>query len=222
MLRFLDAGTLSVKALLKVIVAVVVVVTLGVMFVRSVRSTSAEPFSIPRAHLDGWTLGVAPPGDPLGAFLTLTPKPELMPPLSRELFSRMGESLHYPTAAMPVILRSEFDGAIAGKVTPDALLDLARQAGLESATIQPRCMARRRDSAPGVVRGIYFLVFDLPQFGQFREQIAERIRAAGGNSLFEPAALSPVVVAANLDADTARWLPLRVGEADCFAPIVIG
>jgi hypothetical protein len=82
-------------------------------------------------------------------------------------------------------------------------------------------MARRRDSAPGVLRGIYFLVFDLPQFSQFREQVAQRIRAKGGNSVFEPAALSPVVVAANLDGDTARWLPLRAVESDCFAPVVV-
>ncbi len=210
-----------VKTLLKVLVALVAVAVLGLLFVRSVRSTSAEPFSIPRAHLTGWTLGLAPSGNQLGALLTLTPNTALMPPLSRELFSRMGESLHYPTAAMPVVLRGEFDRAIAGRVTPDALLDLARQAGLESATIEPRCMARRRDSVPGVVRGGYFLVFDVPQFGQFREQVAERIRAGGANSLFDPGALSAVVFAANLDGDTARWLPLRVAESDCFAPVVL-
>ena len=210
-----------VKTLLKVLVALVAIAALGLLFVRSVRSTSAEPFSIPRAHLAGWTLELAPPDDPLGALLTLTSNTQLMPPLSRELFARMGESLHYPRGAMPVVLRGEFDSAIAGRVTPDALLELARQSGLESPGIQPQCMARRRDSAPGVVRGIYFLVFDLPQFGQFREQVAKRIGGGGANSLFDPAALSPVVVAANLDADTARWLPLRATESDCFAPIVI-
>jgi Na+-translocating ferredoxin:NAD+ oxidoreductase RnfD subunit len=210
-----------VKTLIKVLAALVAVAALGLLFVRSVRSTSAEPFSIPRANLNGWTLALAPADDPLGALLTLRPDPALMPPLSRELFARMGESLHYPTAAMPVVLRAEFDRAIAGTMTPDALLDLARQAGLDAATIHPECMARRRDSAPGVVRGIYFLVFDVPQFAQFREQLAMRIGGGGANSVFDPAALSPVVVAANLDGDTARWLPLRATQSDCFAPIVI-
>ena len=176
------------KTLLKVLVALVAAAALGLMFVRSVRSTSAEPFSIPQAHLTGWTLALAPPGDPLGALLTLTPDPRLMPPLSRELFARMGESLHYPQAAMPLVLRGEFDRAIAGSVTPDALLELARQSGLEPPSIHPHCMGRRRDSAPGVVRGIYFLVFDLPQFRQFREQVAKRIGGGGANSLFDPAA----------------------------------
>ena len=210
-----------VKTLIKTLVALVALAALGLLFVRSVRSTSAEPFSIARANLSGWTLALAPPDDPLGAVLTLRPNTALMPPLSRELFARMGESLHYPPAAMPVVLRAEFDRAVAGTMTLDALFDLARQARLEAATIQPQCMARRRDSAPGVVRGIYFLVFDMPQFRQFREQVAKRIGDAGANSLFDPAALSPVVIAANLDGDTARWLPVRATDSDCFAPIVI-
>ena len=77
-----------------------------------------------------------------------------MPPLSRELFARMGESLHYPHAAMPVMLRGEFDSAIAGRLTPDALLDLARQAGLESATI-----SRSAWRAGATARPALFAVF---------------------------------------------------------------
>lgn len=210
------------KTLLKVTFALVAIGVLGWLFVRSARSTSAEPFTVPRAHLGGWTLSLAPAGDPLGALISLTPRPELLPPLSRELFSRMGESLHYPPGAMPLVLRSEFDRAIQGVMTPDALLDLARNAGLESVTFQARCMARRRESSPGVIRGVYFLVFDLPQFAQFREQLAQRIQATGGSSaLFDPAALSPVVIAADLDGNTAHWMPLRVVETDCFAPITV-
>ncbi len=209
------------KTLLKLMVALLAVAVLGILFVRSVRSTGAEPFTIPRAHLAGWTLALSPAGDPLGSLIAMTPRPEMLPPLSRELFSRMGESLHYPQAAMPLVLRAEFDRAIAGVIMPEAILGLARQAGLESATILPRCMARRSDSAPGVLRGVFFLVFDLPQFGQFRELVAESLRGAGGASLFDPAALSPVVIAADLDGSAARWLPLRVAESDCFAPIVV-
>jgi hypothetical protein len=208
------------KTLLKILLALAAVGVLGVLFVRSVRSTGAEPFTIPRAHLAGWTLSLSPPNDPLGSLLSITPMPDLMPPLSRALFSRMGESLHYPPPAMPVVLRGEFDRAIAGVMTPEALLELAKEVGLGAAVFQPRCMARRRDSAPGVVRGIFFLVFDLPQFGHFREQVAERLRGSG-HSLFDPAALSPIVIAADLDGSTARWLPLRVAHTDCFAPIVV-
>jgi hypothetical protein len=209
------------KTLLKVTIALVVMGALGVLFVRSAQSTRAAPFTIAREDLTGWTLKLAPAGDPLGSLLAITPKTTLLGPLSNELFARMGQSLHYPPAAMPVVLRGEFDRALAGALTPEALLDAARQAGLESATFQPRCMAQRRSSSPGLVQGIYFLLFDVPAFTQFREQVAQLLRASGRNaSLLDPAALSPVLIAAGLDAGFNRWLPLRADpETDCFAPV---
>jgi hypothetical protein len=211
------------KTLLKVIIALVAVAVFAVLVVRSARNTLAQPFTIARQHLTEWTLALTPDDDALDSLLSLTPKAEMMPPIGRELFVRMGESLHYPPPAMPVVLRSEFQRAIAGVLTPEALLDAAREAGLESATFQPRCMARRRISAPGVLRGVYFLLFDLPQFAQFREQIAQRLRAAGGDaSLFDPAALSPVLIAAALDGRVSGWLPLLADpDVDCFAPVVV-
>jgi hypothetical protein len=211
------------KILLKAMIAIVAVAVLAVLFVRSVRSTGAQPFTIERPHLAGWTLALAPDDDQLGSVLSITPQSELMPPLTRALFSRMGESLHYPPHAIPLVLRTEFQRAIAGVLTPAALLDAAREAGLESATFQPRCMAERRISAPGVVRGVYFLLFDLPEFTRFRVQVAQLLRAAGGDaSLFDPAALSPVLIAADLDGRFSSWLPLRADpEVDCFAPVVV-
>jgi hypothetical protein len=211
------------KTLLKVMIALVAVAVLALLFVRSAQSARSEPFTIARQHLAGWTLTLVPDADPLGSSLSITPKAELMPPLARDLFVRMGESLHYPPAAMPVVLRTEFQRAIAGVLTPEALLAAARDAGLEAATFQPRCMARHRISAPGVIRGVYFLLFDLPQFTQFREQVAQRLRAAGRDvSLFDPMALSPVVVAADLDGHFSGWMPLRANpDVDCFAAIVV-
>ena len=212
------------KILLKVTIGLVAVAVLAVLFVRSAQSTDAQPFAIARQHLEGWRLIVAPDGDPLGSLLSLAPKTELLPPLTTALFARMGESLHYGPPAMPVVLHSEFQRAMAGVLTTQGLLDAAREAGLESATFQPRCMARRRISQPGVVRGVYFLLFDLPPFTRFREQIAQRSGAAGRDaSLFEPAALSPVLIVADIDGSFSRWLPLRADpEVDCFAPVVVG
>ena len=211
------------KTLLKVMIALLAVAVLAVLFVRSARSTVAQPFTIARQHLAGWTLTLAPDADPLGSSLSIVPNAALMRPLANDLFTRMGESLHYPPAAMPVVLRREFQRAMAGVLTPEALLDAARAAGLESATFQPRCMARRRISAPGVLKGVYFLLFDLPQFTRFREQLAQRLRSAGRDaSLFDPTALSPVLIAADLDGSFSGWMPLRADpQADCFAPIVV-
>jgi hypothetical protein len=211
------------KTLLKVMIALVAVTGLAVLFVRSARSTGAEPFTVARQHLTGWKLALAPDADPLGSVLSITPQAGLMPPLSRALFARMGESLHYPPAAIPVVLRSEFQRAMIGVLAPEEMLAAAREAGLETGTFQPRCMARQRVSGPGVVRGVYFVLFDLPQFTAFRAQIAQRLRTAGRDaSLFEPTALSPVLLAADLDGNFSSWLPLRSDpDADCFAPVVV-
>ena len=211
------------KILLKVMVAIVAVAVLGVLLVRSIRSTGAQPFTVERQHLAGWTLALAPDTDPLGSVLSITPQRELMPPLTRTLFARMGETLYYPPPAIPLVLRSEFQRAMASVLTPAELLDAAREAGLESATFQPRCMAQRRISAPGGERSVYFLLFDLPEFTRFRALVAQRLQAAGGDvSLFDPAALSPVLLAAALDGRFSSWLPLRADPgADCVAPVVV-
>jgi hypothetical protein len=211
------------KILLKVMIAIVAVALLVVLLVRSIRSTAAQPFTIERQHLAGWTLTLVPEADQLGSVLSITPQTELMPPLTRALFARMGESLYYPPPAIPLVLRSEFQRAMAGVLTPAALVDTAREAGLESATFQPRCMAERRISSPGAVRGVYFLLFDLPEFTRFRALVAQRLQAEGGDaSLFDPAALSPVLMAADLDRRFSSWLPLRANaETDCFAPVVV-
>ena len=211
------------KVLLKVAIALVAVGVFAVLIVRSARSTRAEPFTIERQDLTGWALTLTPDAGRLGSLLSFAAPVEFLPPLSRELFARMGESLHYPPAAIPVVLRSEFERAMAGALTPEALLTAAREAGLESAMFQPRCMARRRISEPGGVRGVYFLLFDFPLFIQFREQVSQRLRAAGRDaSLFDPAALSPVLIAADLDGSFSRWLPLRADpEVDCFAPVAV-
>jgi hypothetical protein len=211
------------KTLLKVLIALVGLVVLGVLFIRSVRSTGAQPFILDREHLPGWTLTLAPAADPLGSLLSIVPQAELMAPLSRDLFARLGETLHYPPPAIPVVLRSEFERALAGVATPEGLLDAARQAGLESATFRPRCMARQRVSAPGLRRAVYFVSFDLPEFSSFREQVAQKLRGAGRQSpVFDPSALSPVLIAASLDGNFSSWLPLRADPGvDCFAPVVV-
>src|SRR5688572_20093506 len=161
------------KTLFKVMIALVAVGVLAVLFVRSARNAGAQPFTIEQQDLTGWTLTLAPDVDDLDSMLSLSPKATFLPPLSRQLFARMGESLHYPMAAMPIVLRREFERAMAGTLTPEALLNAAREAGLETATLQPRCMARRRISAPGLVQEVFFLVFELPAFSQFRDQVAQ-------------------------------------------------
>ena len=212
------------SAFTRVVVGVVALGALAVLFLRSAQSAREAPFVVDRTSVTPWTLVLEPKPDSVGSWLALRPPPQLAPPLGRQIFARSGESVRYPNPpVLPLLLRSELDRALAGTLPPDAVMNLARAAALESATFEPRCMGHRRVSEPGETRGVYFILFDAPAFVQFRQQVSEALRDAGGNaSLFDPAALSPVVLVAAIDDDFGRWMPLRADpEADCLAPIEI-
>ena len=211
-------------AFIRVIVGLAAVGVLAVLFVRSAQDARETPFIVAREDLAPWSLVLGPDNDALGSWLALRPPQPLAPPLGRQVFTRGGESVRYPNpASLPLLLRSEFDRALAGVLTPDMVMNLARWAGLELATFEPVCMAYRRVSEPGATRGIYFVLFDAPAFDQFRQQVAEALRRArGGASQFDPAALSPVLIIAGLDDNFSRWLPLRANpDVDCLAPIEV-
>jgi hypothetical protein len=209
---------------IKAAVALVALGVLGVLFVRSARSVRAEPYEVARDRLARWTLAIEPAPNASGVVLALQPQRELASALFNQVFARTGESLNGPVpAAMPLVLQSEVDSLGPGTLAPEALLAVARAAGLESATFEPRCMAHRRVSQPGMTRQVYFVLFEWPAFGEFRRQLLRRLRDAGGSaSAFDPAALSPVLIVAASDAAFSRWLPLRAdADQECFAPIAV-
>ncbi len=208
----------------RVVVGLTAVGAFAVLFVRSAQDAREAPFIVAREDLAPWSLVLEPERDAVGSWLALRPPEPLAAPLGRQIFARGGESVRYPNpASLPLLLRNEFESALAGILTADAVMNLARSAGLESATFEPRCMAHRRISEPGATRGVYFILFDAPAFGQFRQQVAEALgRAAADASLFDPAALSPVLIVAGIDGNFSRWLPLRANpDADCLAPIEV-
>ena len=212
------------SALIKVVVGLAALGALAVLFLRSAQSAREAPFLVERGNLAPWTLVLDPERDALGAWLALRPPERLAGPLGRQIFTRGGESVNYPNPpSLPLVLRSEFDRALAGTLTPEDAVNIARTAGLESAAFEPRCMARRRISEPGATRGVYFILFDAPAFDQFRQQVSEALRRAGGDAtLFDPTALSPVLIVAGIDENFRRWLPLRANpDVDCLAPIEV-
>jgi hypothetical protein len=210
------------RTLIKVAIGVVVLGGLGVLFVRSAQKVRSEPYEIARSRLAGWTLAIDPSPGSSGVMLGLQPDKETAAMLFSQVFSRAGESLSSPLpAAIPLVLQSELDRARAGTLEPEALLASARAAGLASSTFEPRCMAHRRISGPGILRQVYFVRFDWPAFSTFRQQIAQDMRAAGGSGI-DPAALSPVLIVGASDAAFGRWLPLRAeAEDDCLAPMAV-
>ena len=209
------------RALKKVLVLLVVMGVLGYFFVRSLQSTRSEPYPIQVSHLRGWTLATEAPGAPGGAALVLRPPAALPPTLFKQVFERAMESLSAPGApGMPLVLAHELD-LLGRAVTSERLLEVARAAGLEREPLEPLCLAHRRVSQPGVTRFLYAAAFRSPAYDRFRNDVAALSREQpGGAKVFDPAAQSPLVIIGASDASFAGWLPWRVTESDCLAPIV--
>jgi hypothetical protein len=204
-------------ALVKVAVILVLVAGAGYLFMRSLDVTRAEPFTVRPEHLGSWTLTADVGARGNMAVLALAPPPELPLRLFRQVFSRAGESLSTPlNPGIGLVLADELRGIT---VPADELVAMARTAGLDRARLNPRCMGYRRDSRPGATRQVYFIVFDMPEFGAFRQALAARSGALGGTA-FDAAALSPVMLMAGAP-DVSGWMPLVVDvEKDCIAPVV--
>lgn len=190
---------------------------LGYLFVHSLESTRSDPYSVARAHLADWRLELDPAA-PGGVLLSVRTSGDLVSNLFRQVFQRVMESMVTPQgSSIPIVLRGEFDRALAGRMTPEELLAAARAAGLEEGgTHEPRCLAHRRTSQGRDVRQAYFVLFESPSLVAFREQLA----GLSGGTL-EAAALSPVMLVGSTEGVLDRWLPLRADTSDCVAPIQV-
>jgi hypothetical protein len=199
--------------LVKALIVLLLLAGLGFLFVRSAQDTRAEPYQMAAGHLANWTLGIDTAADADGAAISLRPPPELPMNFFRQLFSRQMESLGTQSVpGIPLVLRRE----VPPSIDAERLLTLAREAGLEHARLQPRCVAYRRVSAMGMTRQLYFVFFDVPGFDRFRQAVAGE---AGG--AFDPKALSPVLLMA-AQPDFSGWLPVVVDEArDCVASVTV-
>lgn len=205
------------SVVLKVAFGLAAVAVLGYLFIHSLQSARSEPYTVARAHLGKWTLALDAAGAPNAPLLSARTELELVTSLFRQLFNRAMESMSTPTtASIPIVLRGEFERGLAGRMTPDELLAAARVAGLETASHEPRCLAHRRISEPGMTRQAYFAIVASPAIVRFREQLARP-----GDAAFDPAALTPVLFVGASDSAFHHWLPIRAGDEDCVAPIHI-
>ena len=205
------------RLLVRMAIALAAIAILGYLFMNSLETTRSAPYTVARAHFGKWTLVLEDVDGPNAPLLSARTDPELVASLFRQLFQRAMESMSAPvTSSIPIVLRGEFDRGLAGRMTPAELLAAARAAGLESASHEPRCLAHRRISEPGMTRQTYFAMVESPSITGFREQLA---RSGGA---FDAAALTPVMFVGASDASFQRWLPIRAEAADCVAPIQIG
>lgn len=203
----------KVHPLVKVAIALVVLAGAGWMFVRSAQDARAEPYQVSAQNLQGWTLGLDTAADSQGSVVSLRPPPELPMNLFRQLFSRQMESMGTPSMpGIPLALRQELPAAI----TPGQVLEMARAAGLERASIAPTCVGYRRLSAMGATRQLYYVLFTVAGFETFRAAVAQQAGPA-----FKADALSPVLMMA-AQPDFTGWMPIGAdAQRDCIAPVTI-
>ncbi len=209
------------STLLKIVIGLAALAVFAVLFIRSAENISAQPYTMQRAQLDGWTVALDPAPEASGVVLALVPPRTLAPPLFSQIFSRSGLTLSGPDQVeMPLVLRAEFDRAqMATTLPPEALEQLARESGVASTAPVPTCLATRRISQPRSTRQVFFLRFDFPPLAALRRTISDRLGGAAG---FDPAGVSPIMIMAATDSSFATWLPLQ-GDAhqDCVAPITV-
>jgi hypothetical protein len=210
------------RTLIKLAVMTVVLAGLGYLFVRSIRSSQAEPYTVAGNHLRNWQVALPENADALGVMLGLQPPHELPADLFRQIFKRTMASLSAPPVPqIPLVLSDEFDRVLGRVLSPDDIAAAAREAGLERAVLQPRCLALHRTSSAGASLELYFVIFDVPEFVQFRERLAETLRTRGGDrQAFNAAEFAPALIVARSDREIRSSLPFRAdADRDCVAPV---
>ena len=211
------------KLLVKVIVVLALLGGFLYMFLHTAQDVRSEPYTTRRQYLQPWTLSIEPATRSTSPRLVVRPPQEFASGLFGQVFQRMMESMKGSVGSgMPLVLRDEYELALAGRYTPQALLEAARAAGVESSAMTPVCVAVRRISEPGLTRQMYFVIFDAPAVVAFRQQLAKDLEAAPGFTVFDPAALSPVMIIGASDAEFDLWLPIQaIVDTDCVAPITV-
>ena len=205
------------KVVARVGIAVLVVVALSWLAVRTIRNT--RPYSIDAAALSGWTLVVADSTDP--ALVVLEPRSLLPTELFRQLVRRSGQTLIAPVhPSVPLVLKSEYSDSLQGVLSVADVLDVAREVGVEGTRFEPVCMGQRRASAPGRSDQLFFVLFDAPAFNEFRRQLTPLFPEHAGAGFYDPAALRPILMIAATDREFAHWWPMTVEErTDCLASL---
>ena len=207
--------------LVKIGIGAAAIVVLPWLFLKTARDTIAAPYAVDDATLTGWRLVLTDPGQPGIAVLGLQPPPSLTPGLFDQVFKRTMESMISPGAdILPILLHDEFQSGLRAVLTPDELLQAARDAGLEAARLEPVCMGVKREPFVGRSRQIYFVLFEAPAVAAFRQQLGRVAAERGGPGVFEATPFDLVLPVGGSDVRFGSWFPMTVDrDAHCQAPV---
>ena len=206
------------RLLAKILVPLVLVGVFAFGFWRSVHSARSEPYSLSRATQRPWRLTIEMGTRPNDPILLLEPPSDVNRELFDQVFKRSMESMQAPELpGIPLVLAGELERAGSERLSPDALLAMARNAGLEAAPPAPRCMGHRRLPEPNERAQAFFAIFDSQAFDTFRGNLATRLGPA-----FDAGFVTPAMFIGLVEARASHFLPLHADpKKDCLAPIEI-
>jgi hypothetical protein len=183
------------------------------------RDAGSRPYAIPRTALSGWTLEAGGPDEPwlVGAH----PPDSVAAALFRDVAAKTSEPLVAPgRTSLGLVLRSEYDEGLQGVYGVDAILRMARDAGLEGASFEPVCLAHRVVSDGPTRRELFFVAFTAPEFNQLREDLIPPFPEHAGTGTYDPTTLSAILAIGATDDDFARWFPFAFDkQVDCIATL---
>lgn len=170
---------------------------------------SRIPFSaryrIEAADLSGWKLVTGEPDGP--ALVALQPPKNLVSDLFRQATEHSKPALVAPPQALvPLVLRDEYSDSLQGVLSTEDIMDLARDAGVETARFEPVCIIERQTGSAAR----FIALFDSPSFERFRLQLSPLFPEHAGAAPFDPNALRPMLTIAATDAAAARSWPSGV------------
>ena len=204
---------------IKLAVALGAIAVLGYLFAATLTDVGSDPYDVRSADLQQWTIQADPIRDPNGSALSLLPPRELPMNLFDQVFQRTMESYTTPAApGIPLVLHQELAGSPMS-IPATTLVEMAHAAGLGSARLTPTCMSVYR-TLEGREQRRFFVLFDLPQFEQFRLAVQDQLRAGDSDTTFDPRALAPALLIASTDPRRLRALPTRAAlEQSCEASV---
>lgn len=179
------------------------------------------PYRVEARELSGWKIVKGEPSGP--ALVALEPPSALTRGLFRQAVEHARPALVAPAQpSVPLVLRDEYSDSLQGVLTIGDIIDLARDAGVETTRFEPVCVIERRHSSAGGEGQLVMAIFDSPSFERFRQQLSPLFPEQAGAAPFDPNALRPILTIGASDDKFGRWWPLVVEpRTDCSDTLLI-
>jgi hypothetical protein len=180
-----------------------------------VRNVGSEPYTVDRAALASWSIVTGNAGDPW--VVAAQPSEALATSLLRQaqakgVITEAGDA----RIVLPLILRQEYEDGLQGVHSVDALVRVARDAGLEGETFTPVCVGHKRHEGAAP---LLFIALDSNRFRLFRNDAIPAFPEHAGTGVYDAGAITPILVVGQ-DAAAIHWWPLQIDQAkDCEARI---